>query len=295
MKILITGGTGFIGSHLARTLTANEHTVTVLTRHDRRSKNRYLSYREWDGINMPPAVGLYDVVVNLAGAGIADERWSESRKQEILDSRIYATQACVNYINSSPNPPELFISASAVGYYGGNPSGIQEEMSEPGNDFLAEVCVKWEEAAKLANCRYVLLRTGVVLGRGGGAFPLMKKAYNFFLGGKFGNGKQGFPWIHISDEIGAIRFCIDNPKISGPVNLVAPETVDQKTFSRNLGKALGRPDPFIVPKFMLDAVFGQRSVLFWGGQKVIPKKLQQAGFRFEYPQLLSALKDLAGK
>ncbi len=292
MNILITGGTGFIGGKLVQSLAKDQHTLTILTRSDRTSKNQYISYRTWDGKKMPPAIGLYDVVINLAGAGIADERWSETRKQLILSSRVDVTKACVDYINASPKPPQAFISGSAVGYYGGNAEGEKTEDSPAGEDFLAEVCVKWEEAALKAQCRTVLLRTGVVLGNNGGAFPLMSTAYKFFLGGKFGSGRQGFPWIHIDDEVDAIRFCIDQSELEGPVNLAAPEIVDQKTFSHQLGKALNRPDPFIVPKFMLDAVFGQRSVLFWGGQKVVPQKLKQHGFTFKYPELTPALQSL---
>jgi len=292
MNILITGGTGFIGSKLVQSLATDQHTITVLTRSDRTSRNQYVSYRKWDGKKMLPAIGLYDVVINLAGAGIADERWSEERKQLILSSRVDTTRACVEYINASPNPPDVFVSGSAVGYYGGNAQGEKTEDSAPGDDFLADVCIQWEDEARKAICRTVLLRTGVVLGNSGGAFPLMSKAYKFFLGGKFGSGTQGFPWIHIDDEVAAIRFCMENETISGPVNLAAPDIVDQKTFSGMLGDALNRPDPFIVPKFMLDAVFGQRSVLFWGGQKVVPQKLLDVGYEFKYPQLTPALQSL---
>jgi len=293
MKVLITGGTGFIGKNLVKSLTADEHTVTILTRSDRESKNRYVSYRKWDGKSMPPAIGLYDVVINLAGASIADERWTDSRKQVLMDSRVGPTQACVNYINKSPNPPKVFISASAVGYYGGNRPEKVTESDEPGDDFMAEICKRWETEAQKAQCRTVLLRTGVVLGKSGGAYPLMSQAYKFFLGGKFGSGEQGFPWIHIRDEIDAIRFCIENASVSGPVNLVAPDTVAQKEFSRALAKSLGRPDPFIVPKFGLDLIFGERSILFWGGMNVLPQALQDAGYAFQYPNLVDALAALA--
>ena len=293
MRFLITGGTGFIGSELVRSLIADEHTVTILTRSNRESKNRYVSYRKWDGVNMPAAIGLYDVVVNLAGASIVDDRWTDERKKELIESRTHPTKACVDFINKSPNPPHTFISASAVGYYGGYREEAVTEAAAPGEDFMAEVCKKWEEAAKPATCRTVLLRTGVVLGNADGAYPLMAKAYQFFLGGKMGSGKQGFPWIHIEDEIKAIRYCIENTAIEGPVNLAAPELVDQKAFSRALAQSLNRPDPFIIPKFGLDLIFGERSILFWGGAKVIPKALQDTGYSFSYGQLGPALASLA--
>ncbi|MEM6633015.1 MAG: TIGR01777 family oxidoreductase [Bacteroidota bacterium] len=294
MKVLITGGTGFIGQHLVQSLTQDEHTVTILSRSNRTSKNRYVSYRQWDGRSMPPAIGLYDVVVNLAGASIADDRWTEDRKRELVKSRIHPTQACVDFINNSPNPPKVFISSSAVGYYGGNREEVVSEDSAPGDDFMAEVCKKWEEVGSTANCRTVLLRTGVVLGNEGGAYPLMSTAYKMFLGGKFGSGKQGFPWIHIQDQIGAIRYCIEKEGIEGPVNLVAPEVVEQKEFSRALARSLGRPDPFIVPKFGLDLIFGERSILFWGGTKVLPAALKKGGYAFSYPALKEALESLVG-
>ena len=294
MKVLITGGTGFIGQHLVESLTQDEHTVTILSRSKRESKNRYVSYRQWDGKIMPPAIGLYDVVVNLAGASIADDRWTEDRKKELIGSRVGPTQACVDFINHSPNPPKVFISSSAVGYYGGNREEVVSEDAAPGEDFMAEVCKTWEETAVKANCRTVLLRTGVVLGNEGGAYPLMSTAYKMFLGGKFGSGKQGFPWIHIKDQIGAMRYCIENEEMSGPVNLVAPEMVEQKVFSRALAKSLGRPDPFIVPKFGLDLIFGERSILFWGGTKVKPQALEAGGYQFTYPQLKEALESLVG-
>ena len=292
MKVLMTGGTGFIGSHLVNSLIGDEHTVTILSRSDRTSKNRYISYRKWDGKSMPPAIGLYDVVINLAGASIVDERWTESRKELLIESRTGPTKACVDFINRSPNPPQVFITASAVGYYGGNREEEVSESSASGTDFMAEVCKKWEEAAQPAKCRTVILRTGMVLGKDDGAYPLVSTVYKYFLGGNLGSGRQGFPWIHIEDQVQAIRFCIDNEAIEGPVNLAAPEMLDQRQFSKALAKSLNRPAPFIVPQFGLNLLFGERAILFWGGTKVRPKALQDAGYAFRYPTLEPALKEL---
>ncbi len=293
MKVLMTGGTGFIGSHLVNSLIADEHTVTILSRSDRTSKNRYISYRKWDGKTMPPAIGLYDVVINLAGASIVDERWTESRKELLIESRTGPTKACVDFINRSPNPPKVFITASAVGYYGGNREEEVSESSPSGTDFMAEVCKKWEEAAQPAKCRTVILRTGMVLGKDDGAYPLVSTVYKYFLGGNLGSGRQGFPWIHIEDQVQAIRFCIDNEAINGPVNLAAPEMLDQRQFSKALAKSLNRPAPFIVPQFGLNLLFGERAILFWGGTKVRPKALLDAEYVFRYPELTPALEELA--
>lgn len=294
MNILITGGTGFIGEHLVRSLTKDNHQVTILSRRERKSTNRYLSYLKWDGTKMPMGIGLYEVVINMAGASIAEKKWTDSHKELIIESRKSATKACVNYINQSPNPPKVFISASAVGYYGVENDGKVDESTGPGSDFAAEVCQMWEEEAQKANCRTVRMRIGVVVGKGGGAMEKMLPIYKFYLGGKFASGKQGFPWVHIDDIVKSIRFCIDNEKMEGPVNFVGPEMVDQSTFSHQLAQALGTKDLFTIPKFVINILFGEQGLLFWGGQKVIPRKLQNANYKFLYPDLKGALEDVVG-
>ena len=186
MQILITGGTGFIGTQLVRALVADGHTLTLLTRTNRHTAaGRNVSYLRWDGKEMPLGMGFFDGVINLAGAGIADAKWTEDYKELIRSSRVSATQACVKYINNSVRPPKVFISASAVGFYGGNREEIADETATAGADFLAEVCQQWEQLALQAKVRTVTPRIGVVLGRSGGAFPLMEAAYKLFLGGKF--------------------------------------------------------------------------------------------------------------
>ncbi len=293
MHILITGGAGFIGSHLIRTLSAAGHNFTILSRSNRDSDHPAVRYRAWDGTHIPePGAAPYDVIINLAGAAIAGPRWTDARKREILESREKSTRACVSYIQAAATPPRVFLSASAVGYYGGDRSDLLTEKELAGKDFPAQVCLAWEKAAEGAPCRTVKMRIGIVLGKDGGAMQQMLPVYRTYLGGRFGSGKQGFPWIHIDDIVGAIRFCIENDNLSGPVNLVAPETVNQATFSARLARSLGRIDPFIVPEFLLKIVMGEQSVLFTGGQRASAQKLIDAGYTFKHPQLDEALADI---
>lgn len=292
MNILITGGTGFLGTPLVEALAQDGHIISVLTRSKRTSKNRQVSYIEWNGKELPPAMGFYDVVINLAGSSIGESGWSESAKQEMVSSRLDATNACVKFINKSTRPPSLFISGSAVGYYGGFREGEMTETSAPADDFMADLCLRWEAAAQEAKCRTIILRTGVVLGNEGGVIPKLKPIYKFWLGGKLGNGKQGFPWIHLDDEIAAIRFLMDHESAEGAYNLCGPEIVNQETFSDTYAQALNVMDIWTVPKFALKMLLGERSILLWGGQTVSSKKLQSLGFEFKFPTVKEALVDL---
>lgn len=291
MQFLITGGTGFIGSHFVKSLTDKGHAVTILSRSEKKG-TRLVSYRKWDGKTMPPALGFYDVVINLAGASIAGSGWSESYKKAILDSRVNATKACVDYIQKSLKKPKLFISGSAIGYYGIDRREWADESTPPADDFLGEVCVKWEEAGKGAGVRTVFPRTGVVLGKDGGALPQMITPYKFWLGGKFGDGKQAFPWIHIDDMVKAFWFFIEHSETEGPVNMVAPNAPTQAEFSEQLAHALGVMDLMWVPKFALKMVMGGRSALLWGGQRAKPAKLQEWGYEFAFGDLTKALANL---
>jgi hypothetical protein len=292
MNILITGGTGFIGKHLIQRFTREGHLVTVLTRGNQRSENRHLHYLKWNGKEMPLGIGLFDVVINLAGSSIAGNRWTPAYKQEILSSRVEATRACVDYINHSSRPPQVFISASAVGYYGANRLEAVDEQSAPGSDFVAEVAIQWEAEAAKANVRTVCPRIGLVLGKDGGMMERLLPIYRGFLGGRFASGKQGFPWIHIDDLVNAFALFIEQESIAGPVNLAAPEASDQAAFSAALAKVLGVLQPFVLPKFALDLIFGEMSVLFWGGQQVIPRKLEAVGYGWRYPRLEEALRSV---
>lgn len=292
LNILITGGTGFIGSHLIPKLSEEGHSVTVLTRSAKKSKDRNLTYLQWNAEEMPMGIGIYEVIINLAGASIADGKWSASRKKAIMDSRISATKACVSYINSSPKKPKVFISASAVGYYGVKNEEEIDEKGKAGDDFAAKVCAAWEEESQKASCRTVNPRIGIVLGKNGGALKQLIPIYKSYLGGSLGSGKQGFPWIHIDDIVRGIIFCMENENITGAVNLVSPQVTEQKTFSKKLAKAVNRPDPFSAPKFALKLLLGERSLLLWGGQKAIPRVLQREKFTFKFSELDQALSDL---
>jgi uncharacterized protein (TIGR01777 family) len=292
MNILITGGSGFIGTKLTESFTADGHQVSILSRKARQSDNRLVNYLQWDGKKFPLATGIFDVIINLAGASIAGSRWTESYKKTILQSRLDTTKACVDFINKSNRPPKVFVSASAIGYYGGMTESVKTEADGPGDDFLAEVCKQWEAASQTTKCRVVNPRIGVVLGVEDGAYPKMVTPYKFWLGGRFGSGKQGFSWIHIDDIVGSIRFAIDHDQVEGPVNLVDPDWVDQATFSEKLAHSLGVMDLMVVPEFALKMIFGEQAVLFWGGQKVLPKKLEEIGYNFKYSDLEGALAHL---
>lgn len=292
MNILITGGSGFIGTKLTESFTADGHQVSILSRSARKSENRLVSYLQWDGKSFPLATGIFDVIINLAGASIAGGKWTDNYKKEILKSRLDTTQACVNFINKSNRPPKVFVSASAIGFYGGFPEEIKTEEDGPGDDFLGDVCKQWEDASQTTKCRVVNPRIGIVLGLEGGAYPQMVTPYKFWLGGRFASGKQGFSWVHIDDIAGAIRFAVDNETVQGPVNLVAPNWVDQATFSEKLAHSLGVMDLMIVPKFGLQLIFGEKSIILWGGQKVLAKKLEELGYNFKYPDLEAALAQL---
>lgn len=291
MKILLTGGTGFIGGHLVPALLREGHEVAILTRSSKHTSDHpALSYLQWNGKKMPTGIGLYDAVVNLAGASIAGSRWTDEAKEKIMNSRIKATNACVEYINRNPNPPKVFLSASAVGYYGVEHKGVIDETASSGTDFAARVCARWEEEANKANCRTVLPRIGIVLGKDGGALEKMLPVYKMYLGGRFGSGKQGFPWIHIDDIVGAMIHLLTDETAEGPYNLTGPELIDQATFSGKLAEALGTKDFFVVPGFALKLLFGEQAILFLKGQKPKPQKLEALGFDFKYATASEALK-----
>jgi len=292
MNILIAGGTGFIGNNLIQKLATEKHSVMVLSRSAKTSTNPFISYRQWNGKEMPLAIGLYDVVINLVGASIAEKAWTDEYKQELRESRLLATAACVKYINGSIRKPKVFLNASAIGYYGGDAPQEADENTAAGTDFMATLCKDWEDAAKTAACRTVLMRISVVLGKEGGAIKEMLPIYKMGLGGKFASGAQGWSWIHIEDLTNAMIWLMEKAEIQGAVNLAAPKWETQLSFSRALAKAVSRPHLFVVPKFGLKMIFGERAILFWGGQKVVPKKLLENGFVFQYGELEAALKSV---
>ncbi|MEM7038799.1 MAG: TIGR01777 family oxidoreductase, partial [Bacteroidota bacterium] len=291
MNYLITGGTGLIGSRLIPQLIAEGHQVHNLSRRARTSDNSLLKHHVWDGLSIPEGVGSVDVVINLAGAGIADKRWSDAYKKVIYDSRVNATKACTDFINRADQQVKVLVSASGYNYYGTLVDGQVDESSPSGEGFMAEICRDWEGAAENAQCRKVFLRTAVVMDAKDGPLAKMLTPYKFFAGGPTGTGKQGFPWIHLDDMVAAIRFLVATEAVSGPVNMCAPQQVTMRKFSTTLGKVLGRPSCFRLGKGILNIMFGEMSQVLWGGAFVKPGVLQAHGFEWKFPELEPALRD----
>jgi uncharacterized protein len=301
MHVIVTGGTGLMGSALVRSLTQDGHRVTVLSRSpnaQQKETNGNVQLVGWDARTAQGRGELADgadAIVNLAGSGISDGRWTESRKRLILESRVNAGRAVMEAIRAATQKPKVLIQISGVGYYGPSGDQILTEDASPGNDFLSRVCFEWEAStagASQLGVRRPVLRTGVVLSSKGGALPKMRLPFQFYVGGPLGSGKQYFPWIHIDDQIRAIRYLIDYPDADGPYNLAAPNPPTNAQFSRDLGKAMGRPSLMPVPGFGLKILFGEMSTVLLDGQRVAPQRLQAAGFNFSYVDAVTAIQDI---
>lgn len=291
MNILITGGTGFIGTPLTRELRSNGHSVTVTTRSKTVAKDKLT----WNPPDLIPqdVISTFDAVINLAGEPIAPQRWSKERKSRILSSRINTTTALVEAMKNVNARPKVLVSASAIGYYGSHGDEYVTEDTPPADDFLADVCKQWEAAAYKAldmGVRVVTVRIGGVLEADGGALPQMALPFKFFLGGPIGSGRQWFSWIHRDDIIGIIKFALENESISGPLNLTAPTPVTNKEFSRALGRVLRRPSIVAVPGFVIKLTLGELGAVLLTGQRVLPEKVMKAGYRFKYSDVSEALK-----
>ncbi len=296
MKILITGATGLIGSALCKLL-ADKHELIALTRNINKAKN-----------TLPNSIDVLDnledlnfddldAVINLAGEPIADKRWSAQQKQRIFQSRLGITEQIVTKINASDAPPKVFISGSAIGFYGRQPAEnvITESYSSTYPEFSHQLCKQWEELALQAqspDVRVCLLRTGIVLSKQGGALDKMLPPFKLGLGGKMASGKQMMSWIHIDDMINAIVFLLDEPNAHGAFNLTAPEPVSNTNFTQILANTLNRPALFPMPEFVLKLLFGEMSDLLIYGQNVIPEKLEQQGFKFKFETLDTALNEV---
>jgi uncharacterized protein (TIGR01777 family) len=299
MKIVIAGGTGFLGSAVADACMTDGHDVTVLTRSQSRVEKQEahrLQYVHWDGVSGGAWVECLngsDAVINLCGQTIA-RRWTAAGKRRILDSRLAPTLLLVEGMRSIPRRPRVLVNISGVNYYGDVSHDVTED-DPSGDGFLADMCRQWEEEARRAEAlgvRVVLPRTGVVLGPGWGELILMKLAFMLFAGGPVGSGKQWFPWIHRTDVAGAMLFAVTHESIRGPLNLVGPERVTNKEFSAAMGKALRRPSWAPVPGFVLRLIFGEMSSVLLTGQKAVPRKLLQAGYQFRFPTVEEALRDI---
>ena len=303
MRVIISGGTGLIGRPLSAALLADGHEVTVLSRDP------------IEVLDMPSGVLLYrwniqntegwghlldgaDAVINLAGAGIGDKRWSSKRKEEIRRSRIQAGRVILDAFQAAKERPGVLIQASAVGYYGPQDNDVEiTEDAPPGEGFLAGVCVDWELSTapvEKLGVRRPIIRSGVVLSREGGALPRLMRPFKFFVGGKLGRGDQWLPWIHIEDEVRAIQFLLKDQGATGPFNLCAPNPVRNQEAARILGRVLGKPSALPVPAFALKAALGEMAEMVLTGQRAVPKRLLERGFAFKYPALADALQDLLG-
>lgn len=299
MTIIVTGGTGFIGNALVERLLQERHNVILLTRNPVKVQSRpNLRMEKWDAKTIGPweeVVHSADAVINLAGEIIAGKRWTKRQKEVILGSRVDATRVLVRAIEQASKKPSLLVSASAVGYYGSVPLGDVPESFPRGSDFLADVCGRWEEealAAAKSGVRVVTPRLGVVLAHDGGALARMLLPFKLFVGGPFGDGKQWFPWIHRDDVVEGILFLLRSSTISGAVNFVAPEPLTMKEFSRRIGGILRRPSWAPVPSLALRILLGEMADMLLTGQRVIPKKLTDAGYVFRYPSLTEALREI---
>jgi uncharacterized protein len=296
MKILITGGTGFIGTALMHSLLADGHQVFVLTRHPERTRlPANVHAVGWDGRTVAGWLNVFsemDAVVNLAGATIGQWPWSAARKKAILNSRVDAGVAIVHAFQQAARKPGVLIQASGIGYYGPRGKEAVDENAAAGSDFVATVALEWEASTKLVDAlgvRRVTLRTALVLGRGG-ILPLMALPVRLFAGGPLGSGKQGVSWIHIDDEVRAIRYLLDNEKARGAYNLTAPNPLSNADFMRFLAKALRRPYWLPVPAFAMRALLGEMSTLILDGQYAIPQRLVNLGFTFKFESAFDAFK-----
>lgn len=297
LRIFITGAGGFVGRQMVGYFTAQGHDVVGVDRSsaaDMADIDRF-TYVQADAAqpgDWQENVDRADVVINLAGKNIFG-RWSEKTKQAILESRVRTTENVV--AGFSGNTSALLLSTSAVGFYGDRGDDVLDENQAAGDDFLARVCVEWENRANTAaekGVRVANMRFGLVMGKTGGALKMMLPAFKAFVGGPLANGSQFMPWIHINDLVSAHDFVIANPDISGPVNCCAPNPVRNETFARTLGQVLGRPAVFRVPRFALGLAMGEMGEMILSSQRGVPEKLLSHGFSFSYPELQAALEDL---
>jgi uncharacterized protein len=300
MRVLIAGGTGLIGRALTRSLVRDGHEVTVLTRRSSgRESASGANFVAWDGRTgkgWAKALDGADSLVNLAGENIASGPWTRARRARILDSRLGAGQACLEAISRVERHPACLIQASAVGYYGDRGEVALTEDAAPGQGFLAGVAGRWEAStaeAETMGVRRVVLRTAVVLSGDDGALPRLLPAFRLGLGGPLGSGRQFFPWIHLADEVGAIRFLLERPEATGPYNLAAPEALTQADWAKALGRVLGRPARMRLPALAIRLALGEMGrELFLGSARVVPHRLLEAGYGFRFPTLEAALQDL---
>ena len=300
MKVFMTGGSGFVGTYLSRELARQGHEITILTRKETppppgEPRIRFLTGNPTKEGPWMAAVPEHDWIINLAGASIFTS-WTEEKKREIHDSRVITTRNLVAALEKGDRG-QLFCSTSAIGYFGDRGEEDLFDDSPPGADFLSRLAKEWENEALKAQelgIRVVVTRFGIVLGKGGGALEQMSRAFKMFLGGKIGAGEQWFSWIHQEDHARAFLFVQDHPEISGPVNFTSPNPVRNRELTKALGRALGRPTFMAAPAFMVRWFLGEFGEVLLTGQKVLPRRLLEAGFDYRYPDIDQALRNLLG-
>jgi len=309
MRVIITGGSGLIGRALTENLAQDGHEVIILSRNPAKVSGLPTGAQAvaWDASTSAGWGSLVEgshAVVNLAGeslkgTGFLPNRWTQRRKKEVRQSCLDAGAAVVQAVQAASHRPQVVVQASAVGFYG--PLGVEaatEQAGPPGQDFLAGVCAGWEASTagvEAMGVRRVIARTGLPLSLKGGAFPLLLLPFRLFTGNTFGSGRQYYPWIHFDDHVAALRFLIDSPQASGPYNLSAPNPATNREFAHTLGRVMRRPTWLPVPRFALQLALGEVSTVVMDGQRAVPEKLMKEGFKFGFPNLEPALKDLLGK
>jgi uncharacterized protein len=294
--ILITGGTGLIGSHLIPRFEAEGKIISVLSR---TPKHKAIATFQWDpDANQIDTAAFENVntIIHLAGAGIADKRWTPSYKKKIVDSRVKSTDLLYRTLKTQKHSVRTFISASAVGYYGDTGDSWVDENTHPIDDFLGTTCVQWEKSVRqmeTLGIRTVILRQGVILDRKAGALPTMAKPVRLLLGARLGSGDQYVPWIHMEDLSSIFSFAVNNEKMHGVFNAVAPGPIPNKYFMKAIAKTLGKPLwPIGVPAFALRMILGEKADIVLNGQRVSSEKIRMAGYKFKHTDVMEALKTL---
>lgn len=296
MNILLTGGTGLIGRALCRSLRAEGHQLTVLSRSPGTVAQKCgPEVRAMGSLDQWTPDCHFDAVINLAGEPIADRAWTAAHKQVLRDSRIALTERLIARIAAAERKPAVLLSGSAIGYYGDGGERMLTEGMPPGDDFAARLCRDWEAAARQAEAygvRVCLLRTGLVLSREGGLLGKLKLPFSLGLGARLGSGRQYMSWVHIQDHVAMTMSLLHDAAFSGPFNLTAPLPVTNAEFTRTLARALHRPAWLVMPAWPLKLALGERAALLLEGQRVIPQALQAAGRSFSFPDLTSAFDEL---
>ena len=288
MRVMVAGGTGFVGEPLCQALRAEGHTVLLVSRDSAHAGQRAIG---WDAV--PVAVNDVDAIVNLSGESIAAHRWSGAQKMRIIESRVSTTRALVDAVGAAQSRPTVLVNASAVGFYGPRGDEVLDETAGPGTGFLSKVCQAWEGEAMRAEAlgmRVVRLRLGVVLATDGGALARMLPPFRAFVGGPLGDGRQWMSWIHRDDVTGLVLDALAKDGYRGAVNATAPQPVTNRNFSKTLGATLARPSLLRAPAAVLRLALGEMADMLLTGQRVVPAVAERLGYRFRYPQLIAALR-----